>query len=249
MEKKIIRNQDDSVMVPDGGQAFILEHITESIAGNKRKIAIGDDCQVQHVLIIDCQKGFSGERAVSIGAGSTVDSYQIYLGQGAYDIKSDSLISQSATLDNKSVAFQAGGQMFKLEDNYVFSGRSIKARLAFEGLASGDASIKYHSDLMIKLEAQLTDARIDMKLHLLDALSSGNLLPGLHIAANDVRAGHSASTFRLSEEDMFYLCSRGLDENRIRALVAGSIASRFVLGIKDEETVQLILRLIKERAL
>jgi len=68
------------------------------------------------------------------------------------------------------------------------------------------------------------------------------------IAANDVKAGHSASTFYLSPADLFYLQTRGLSQVQIKALVINSVVSQFMADIADIKTKNLLLKLIKNRS-
>jgi Fe-S cluster assembly protein SufD len=86
-----------------------------------------------------------------------------------------------------------------------------------------------------------------MRLRLIGPESRGQLLPGLNIAANDVKAGHSASTFQLSAEDMFYLRSRGLSLDNIQKLFALAMGNKFVTDLSDDNLKTELLNLISTR--
>ena len=60
-------------------------------------------------------------------------------------------------------------------------------------------------------------------------------------------SGHSASTFNLSKEDLFYLNSRGLENSDIKNLIIKSLSENFIKNIEDEEIKNEILNLINER--
>ena len=107
--------------------------------------------------------------------------------------------------------------------------------------------MRYDADLNVLATAQQSDTRVDMRLRLASKSARGQLIPGLNIAANDVRAGHSASTFQLSKEDLFYLRSRGLSPEAAQKLFALSLSRNFVKGLGDTELSAEILSLISAR--
>ena len=91
--------------------------------------------------------------------------------------------------------------------------------------------------------AQKSDTRVDMRLYL-EGKARGQVIPGLNIAANDVKAGHSASTFKLAPEDLFYLQSRGLSPADIKKMLSLSLAKNFIHGFPDEALSKEVLDLI-----
>ena len=59
-------------------------------------------------------------------------------------------------------------------------------------------------------QAQKTEAyQLNNNLLLSDE-ASANAKPNLEVFADDVKASHGATIARLQEEELFYLCSRGL---------------------------------------
>ncbi len=46
---------------------------------------------------------------------------------------------------------------------------------------------------------------------MLDKTANVDAIPGLEIRTNDVKASHSATVSRVTEEDLFYFRSRGID--------------------------------------
>lgn len=85
-----------------------------------------------------------------------------------------------------------------------------------------------------------------MKLYLLGKETRGALLPSLKIAVNEVKAGHGASTFKLSEEDLFYLSSRGLSEQQVKQLIINSLLDNFFREIVDLKFKENIIKEISK---
>ena len=57
-----------------------------------------------------------------------------------------------------------------------------------------------------------TDACLTQEVLMLDPTAKVDAIPALEIRTNDVKASHSASVSRVTEEDLFYFGSRGLDQ-------------------------------------
>ena len=54
---------------------------------------------------------------------------------------------------------------------------------------------------------------------LLSKDAKADAIPSLEIENNDVKATHSASVAQINDDQMFYLMSRGLDENNSKKLM------------------------------
>ncbi len=70
-----------------------------------------------------------------------------------------------------------------------------------------------------------------------------NTTPQLEIFADDVKCTHGATIGRLNEEELFYLRTRGIDEEAARALLTYAFASD-LLGMLKFKPMQCQLDLV-----
>lgn len=233
MVKRIIQITEKEIKVPAGTEVLLWEDLGPSESGQKiparRKFLIAEDCIVEHIVIVRgaAKKSIKQMRHLELGRGSRLRSHEIFLGAAKLDWTSSSRLADQANFSKQVLFYQSAADELQVQDNYIFTGLGARGQFAVSGVLSGAARARYFSDLAIKAGAQKTETRIDLKLFLLNQEAQGSLLPGLKIAANDVKAGHSASTFRLSAEELFYLSSRGLREEQIKSLVIRSLADNF----------------------
>jgi len=233
MVKRIIQATEKEIKVPAGAEVLLWEDIGSSESGPKiparRKFLIAENCIVEHIVIVHGknQKAIKQARHLELGRGSRLRSAEIFLGAAKLEWQSNSRLADRADFTKQVLFYQSASDELQVQDNYVFTGLGARGQFAVSGVLSGAARARYFSDLAIKAGAQKTETRIDLKLFLLSEEAQGSLLPGLKIAANDVKAGHSASTFRLSAEELFYLSSRGLPAEQIKSLVIRSLADNF----------------------
>jgi Fe-S cluster assembly scaffold protein SufB len=237
MKEIIITSQNKKIIIPDGAEVIIIDRpFLKNSATNKPiesiKIIIGRDCQVQYIfLAASGDQGVLTPRELIVGDRSKVISYRAYFQAGASESKFTNSLGTGADFDSRVLFYFSGSESFVASDDYVFTKPGTRGRFSVIGLLNEEAIAKYYSNIIINPLAQQTDSRIDMKLYLMSRTAKGQMLPGLKIDANEVKAGHGASTFQLSPEDIFYLCSRGLTEKQARELVINSLTARFTEGL------------------
>ncbi|MFZ2310347.1 MAG: SufD family Fe-S cluster assembly protein [Patescibacteria group bacterium] len=233
MNKILVNNNDSLIKVPDGAEVFILDKST-----NPLKIEIGINCKVDYLAILNN----SCEREIIIGDNSMVNINGLYLSSGQFKINNH--LGREVVLNSQILSYQKNDQLLQIEDNYIFADKSSVGKIIVNALVDNQATTNYLSDIIIKREAIETETRIDMKLYLLSRQARGLMLPGLKIATNAVKAGHGASTNKLTPEDLFYLKSRGLSEEQAKKIVIDSIVKNFLITIKDDEYKKMVSSLV-----
>jgi Fe-S cluster assembly scaffold protein SufB len=233
MNTILVNNNDSLIKVPDGAEVFIFDKSTNSL-----KIEIGANCQVNYLAILNN----SCEREIVAGDNSSLTISSLYLSAGQFKI--NNYLGKNVTLNSQILSYQKDSQILEIEDNYIFTDKYSVGKIIANALADDNSTINYLSDIIIKSEAIQTETRIDAKLYLLSHGARGLMLPGLKIATNAVKAGHGASTSKLTPEDLFYLNSRGLSESQTKKLIIDSIVKNFLINIKDDEYKKMINSLV-----
>ena len=126
------------------------------------------------------------------------------------------------------------------------------SRQLYKGVLDGSARAVFNGRIVVRPDAQKTDANQTNK-HLL--LSDGvevDTKPQLEIFADDVKCTHGAAEGQLAPEPLFYLRSRGLAEPAARALLTYGFAREVVERIAPvplQAYVDRQLRALTERLL
>jgi len=82
-------------------------------------------------------------------------------------------------------------------------------------------------------------SRVQCDALLLDPISSTNTYPTLDVREQDVEVGHEASVSSIDEEQLLYLCSRGLSVQRARAMLVNGFIDAFVRELPMEYAVEI----------
>jgi len=253
---RLISSQNKSVSVSAGQSVLLLDKIGgRQNAPRSLVIRLAPGAKAQHVLLFQTEvkaKNESGrlwQRDFKLGAGSQLDSFRLFLGQGNYNFSLNSYLGTKATLNARSIAWTLNQQQLDINDNYIFTGPGSYGRFNAASLVAGSSQVNYFSDLIIKSKAQKSDSRVDLDFYPLSLEARGRFRPSLKIAANDVKAGHGASSLKLSPQDRFYLQSRGLSPKQIQVLILDALSQRFTAQITDASLAAEILDTLKKRSI
>jgi Fe-S cluster assembly protein SufD len=104
----------------------------------------------------------------------------------------------------------------------------------YKGILDGKSSGVFNGKIMVRQDAQKTNAYQSNKTILLSDNAQMNTKPQLEIFADDVKCTHGATTGQLDEEALFYLRSRGIGEQSARTMLNIAFAADVLGNIKHE---------------
>ncbi|MGE5307293.1 MAG: Fe-S cluster assembly protein SufD [Alphaproteobacteria bacterium] len=102
----------------------------------------------------------------------------------------------------------------------------------YKGILSGHAHGVFNGKIVVHKDAQKTDARQTNKNLLLSEHAAVNTKPQLEIYADDVKCSHGSTIGQLDADALFYLRSRGLDNDEAQSLLSYAFASDVVGRIR-----------------
>lgn len=144
-----------------------------------------------------------------------------------------------ATLDGEGAEctlnglYLAGGDM--LIDNHTAIDHAkahCPSHELYKGILSGHAKAVFNGKIVVRPDAQKTDAKQTNKALLLSDDASINTKPQLEIFADDVKCTHGAAIGQLDEDAMFYLRARGIAEADARNILVHAFAGEVLDRIK-----------------
>ena len=102
----------------------------------------------------------------------------------------------------------------------------------YKGILAGKAKAVFNGRIIVRLDAQKTDAKQTNRALLLSDDATINSNPQLEIFADDVKCTHGAAVGQLDEEAMFYLQARGLTRLEARDMLLHAFAGEVMEGLK-----------------
>jgi Fe-S cluster assembly protein SufD len=163
--------------------------------------------------------------------------------------------------NNLGVRLGAEGGSCQLDGLYMMAGRQqvdnhitvdharprCASRQLYKGILEGRSRAVFNGRVIVRRDAQKTDAGQTNKTLLLAEGPEVFSQPQLEIFADDVRCTHGAAEGQLAEEAIFYLKSRGLGDRRARTLLTHGFASEVIRRIAAEPVRAHLERLVQTR--
>lgn len=205
------------------GAVHLTNAVTEIVAGANATIDYykmeRESCDDFHVATINASLGRDASlytHTFSLGAALTRNDLDVALdGEGA-----------ECSLDG---LFLVEGN--RLVDNHTeIDHRQPHAtsRELYKGILSGHAQGVFNGAIIVRKDAQKTDAMQKSKNLLLSEHAQINTKPQLEIRANDVRCAHGASIGQLDQEAIFYLKTRGVADRAARQILIRGFAAEIL---------------------
>ena len=122
-------------------------------------------------------------------------------------------------------------------DNYTTIDHAkphANSREVYKGVLDGKSAGVFHGRIIVRKDAQKTDAKQSNRNLLLSDEATINTKPQLEIYADDVKCTHGATIGQIDQEAIFYLRSRGIGREEARSMLTYAFANEIINQIKYE---------------
>lgn len=130
--------------------------------------------------------------------------------------------------------------LFMIDDEQLFDAHTMidhakphcSSHEHYKGILQDKSKGVFNGKVMVRPDAQKTNAFQENNTILLSDNSVMNTKPQLEIFADDVKCSHGATIGKLNDEAKFYLKSRGIGEDAATAILIHAFASDVITSIK-----------------
>ena len=119
-----------------------------------------------------------------------------------------------------AVFFSDGDQHVDIETETIHAAGNTTSDVIVRSAGTGRGQGRYVGNIKILPEAHGANASLRDDALLLSKGAHIDSIPALEIAANDVRAFHGATVGAISEEELFYAESRGIERSQAERMIA-----------------------------
>jgi len=244
------------IILENGAQATVTESYlsvgdARCLTNSVTELVMGDNATAEYLKFQDESRDSFHLATVAVSAGR--DSH-VRLHSMAFGGKL-SRTNIQATLAGEGVECVLNGLYLvgdeQLADHYMIVDHAVPHGTSheyFNGIFAGRSKGVFHGRIIVRPDAQKTDAKQTNKNLLLSDDATVDTKPQLEIYADDVKCTHGATVGQLSEEAIFYLRSRGIPVDKARQMLihafAGEIMDRILCEpLREELNVRVRKRL------
>lgn len=138
----------------------------------------------------------------------------------------------------------------QLIDNHTMIDHAVPNCVSHElykGVLNGKSKAVFNGKVMVRKDAQKTNAFQQNKTILLSDEALIDTKPQLEIFADDVKCSHGATIGRLDEDSLFYLRARGIGLEQAKTILIYAFASDVVHSINIDPLKDHLEKLLAER--
>ncbi|MDE0428673.1 MAG: Fe-S cluster assembly protein SufB [Caldilineaceae bacterium] len=138
-----------------------------------------------------------------------------------------------------SIAFAGSGQHQDAGGKVVHASPNTSSKIVSKSISKNGGRASYRGLLKVAKGAHHSRSSVVCDALLLDPDSRSDTYPYIEIDEDDVSVGHEASVSKIGEEQLFYLMSRGIDEDEAAAMIVGGFIEPLVKELPMEYAVEM----------
>ena len=211
-------------------------------------IRIGENSSLDYFLLEDEENTELSylERTIIMERYSTLKIHHLSL-PGKKSISRFRIIQEGEHVESGYYGAAMGKKQEHLDLEVFTDHRGVHGKndTAFKGILGGKSSLIFRGFIRIAEKALNTESFLMANLLLLTKEAVGNALPVLEIFNGEVKAKHGESVSNISEEQLMYLMSRGLDPREAKKAVIEGFISPIIYPL-PEDISRKYLQIVEE---
>src|SRR3984957_15026437 len=149
------------------------------------------------------------------------------------------LMGEHAEGETLSGAFAGPGQHQGAGAEMIHMAPYTTSSIVSKSIARGGGRAGYRGEVRVDAKAPHSANTVRCDALLVDTISRSDTYPSIDIRVDDVQLGHEATVSRVSEEQLFYLMSRGMPEDEAMAMIVGGFIEPIARELPMEYALEL----------
>ncbi len=216
------------IVLEEGAEAEVWEHWSspaddvDAVLNSVVELAVGQAATLRYVNTQDISEKawiFATQRA-EVQRDGRLDWAALGFGSARGKVRMETKLAGPGSEARVTGGYAGGpGQHLDFDTLQEHAAPNTNSDLAFRGVLAAGATAVWRGMIKVDPGAQQTDAFQESRNLLLSPEAHADAIPGLEILADDVRCTHAAAIAQVDKEQLFYLTSRGLDDEAAKALI------------------------------
>ncbi|MBE3590165.1 MAG: Fe-S cluster assembly protein SufB [Firmicutes bacterium] len=149
------------------------------------------------------------------------------------------LVGRKAKGEVLSIALANKGQHQDAGAKMVHSAPETSSTITSKSISLGGGRTTYRGLVRVPKTSYGCKSRVECDALILDDLSASDTIPYMEIEADDVTMEHEATVSKISDEQLFYLMSRGIKEEQAAKMIVQGFVEPFRKALPMEYAIEL----------
>lgn len=254
-DKDIFANHRNLIVVENGGKADVSEVFyanskQSSFSNTVTEIFLGENAELHHNKVQN-----EGAEAYHIGTTQVEQRnhsrfYSTVVSWGGSLLRNN----LNSVINGEGVdCYFRGFYLVKgkqLIDNHTLADHAkpnSHSNELYKGLLDEEGTGVFNGKIMVRQDAQKTNAYQTNTNILLSNEATINSKPQLEIFADDVKCSHGATTGQINPDEVFYLRSRGISEAEAKKLLLSAYAHEIIDEVANDELKKLLIKRLEKK--
>lgn len=206
------------------------------------ELFVGDNARLRYSTIENWSKNMynlNTKRAI-VGKNGKIEWVSGSFGSHtSYLYPMSILRGEGARMEFTGITFAGEGQELDTGAKVVHAAPNTGSHIVSKSIAKSGGTSNFRSMVTVTKEATGSKSSVSCESLMLDDKSRSDTIPVMNINNDNVDIGHEAKIGRISEQDIFYLMTRGISEEDARALIVGGFAEPIAKELPLEYAVEM----------
>ncbi len=149
------------------------------------------------------------------------------------------LVGRGARAEFTGITFAGSGQSLDTGAKMVHLAPDTTSLITTKSVSKGGGEGYFRSAIYIAKEAERSKTSVSCASLMLDSESRSDTIPAMKILNDNVDIGHEAKIGRISSDAIFYLMSRGINEDEARSMIVSGFANPVSKELPLEYAVEM----------
>ncbi len=241
-EEPLLIQPRNLIIAEKNSQATLVEHFT-SLSNSKylnnrvSEIVLKENSFIDHIILQEesLEAFHIARMEVAQNRSSRFSSTLISFGaQIARNDFNSEFLDEGCECTLNGLFITSNEQLFDVHTLIDHARPNCNSFEHYKGILDDNSRAVFNGKVIVRKDAQKTNAFQENNNIILSDNALINTKPQLEIFADDVKCSHGATIGQLDTDSLFYLKSRGIGEDKARAILIHAFASDVVKGIKIE---------------
>jgi len=149
------------------------------------------------------------------------------------------MVGEHAKGETLSIAFAGEGQHQDAGSKMVHAAPNTSSTIISKSVARGGGRTSYRGLVLVEEGAYNSKSTVKCDALLIDDISRSDTYPYVDVRTDDVSMGHEATVSRVSDDQLFYLMSRGMNEDEALAMIVRGFVEPIARELPMEYAIEL----------
>jgi len=206
------------------------------------EVFVGEDAHVQYSTVQNWSKNtfnLNTKRAI-VESNGTMEWVSGSMGSKATMLYPSSILKGRGATDNHiTIAFAGEGQDIDTGAKVYHNAPDTKSTIESKSIAKDGGRTNYRGLVHIADGAEDSSTSVECDALMFDNESTSDTMPYMEINESKVDVAHEATVGKIGDEDVFYLQSRGLDDDDAKQMIVAGFIEPITEELPIEYAVEL----------